>query len=208
LTILLPALLLVITCVLDVWMSNASPFQTSTFQELSNYIKNNTSHWVLALEIAIWSFENPLGLHLPKWELLWECECSPLTLPHTFLHSWEYVMWLLGFLLAHALVASLPWLSSFLLACNLATPWSRTQNYGCDIVLGSFYCECTHVELGIIVIALIDVWIHGWIGKANFSNGGIMMDLVVEHWQWWSSKQVVFGTFLLRTSPYIGFHFE
>ncbi len=34
------------------------------------------------------------------------------------------------------------------------------------------------------------------------------MDLVVEHWQWSSSKQVVFGTFLLRTCPYIGFHFQ
>jgi len=37
-----------------------------------------------------------------------------LILPHTFLHSQEYVMWLSGFVL--------PWLSSFFLARNLITP--------------------------------------------------------------------------------------
>jgi hypothetical protein len=31
-----------------------------------------------------------------------------LTLPHTFLHSWEYEMWLLGFLLVRTLAAFLP----------------------------------------------------------------------------------------------------
>ncbi len=35
---------LAITCVLDVQMSNASPFQTAMFQEISNDIKNITSH--------------------------------------------------------------------------------------------------------------------------------------------------------------------
>jgi len=37
-----------------------------------------------------------------------------LTLPHTFLHSREYVMWLLGFLLAHTFALPLPWLTGFL----------------------------------------------------------------------------------------------
>jgi hypothetical protein len=35
----------------------------------------------LTLAIALWSFGSPPGLHLPKWELPWECEGS---LPHTF----------------------------------------------------------------------------------------------------------------------------
>jgi len=39
--------LLAITYVSNVWMSNASPFQTSTFQELFNDIKNVTRHLVL-----------------------------------------------------------------------------------------------------------------------------------------------------------------
>ncbi len=95
-------------------------------QELSNDIKNATSHRVLTLEIALWNFESPPGLHFPKWELPWECECS---LPHTPSHSWECVMWFPGSLLVCTLVASLPWLPSFLLTHNLATPllWSRAQ---------------------------------------------------------------------------------
>jgi hypothetical protein len=80
---LTPGLLLAITCASDVWMSNTSPFQTSKFQELSNDIKNSTSHWVLTPKIALWSFGSPPRLHLPKWELPWECECS---FPHTSSH--------------------------------------------------------------------------------------------------------------------------
>ncbi len=52
-------------------------------QELSNDIKNAIIHWVLTAAIAFWSFRSPPGLHLPKWELPWECECS---LPHTPSH--------------------------------------------------------------------------------------------------------------------------
>jgi len=52
-------------------------------QEISNEIKNATSHWFLTLAIALWSFGSPPGLHLPKWELPWECEGS---LPHTPSH--------------------------------------------------------------------------------------------------------------------------
>jgi hypothetical protein len=63
------------------------------------------------------------------------------------------------------------------------------------------------LNLACIVVAPINVGADGPIGKEFFLNGGIMMDLVVEHWQWSNSKQVVFGTFLLRTSPYIRFHF-
>jgi hypothetical protein len=51
-------------------------------------------------------FGSSQGLHLPKWELPWECEGS---FAHTFLHSREYVMWLPGFLLAHTLATLLPW---------------------------------------------------------------------------------------------------
>ncbi len=74
------ALILAITCVLGVQMGHASPFWTSIFQELSNDIKNILIQWVLALKISFWTFENPLGLQLPKWEFTWECEGS---FPHT-----------------------------------------------------------------------------------------------------------------------------
>jgi hypothetical protein len=52
-------------------------------QELFNDIKNVTSYWVLTPEIVLWSFRNPLRLHLPEWELPWECEGS---FPHTPSH--------------------------------------------------------------------------------------------------------------------------
>jgi hypothetical protein len=58
--------------ILDMYTSN-----------LSNDIKNVTSRWVLTPQIALWSFGSPPGLHLPKWELPWECERS---LPHTPSH--------------------------------------------------------------------------------------------------------------------------
>ncbi len=65
-------------------MSNASPFQTSTFQELSIDIKNATIHQVLTPVIALKSFGSPPRLHLPKWEP-WECEGSFLHTPSHFL---------------------------------------------------------------------------------------------------------------------------
>jgi len=61
------------------------PILTSTFQQLSNHIKNTTSHWVLTPEITLWSFGNPPRLHLPKWELPWECEGSLFHTPSHFL---------------------------------------------------------------------------------------------------------------------------
>jgi len=90
----------------NVQMSNASPFKTSTFLDLFNDIKNATNHWDLISQIGLWSFESPLGLHLPTWELPWECEGS---LPHTFFHSQESMMWFLGSLLARTLTTPLPW---------------------------------------------------------------------------------------------------
>jgi hypothetical protein len=53
--------------------------------------------------IALWRFGSLPGLHLPKWELPWECEGSFL---HTFLHSPEHAVCLLGFLLAYNLASS------------------------------------------------------------------------------------------------------
>ncbi len=50
-------------------------------QELSNDIKNATRHWGLTPSIALWSFI----LHLPKWELPWECEGSLSHTPSHFL---------------------------------------------------------------------------------------------------------------------------
>jgi hypothetical protein len=59
------------------------------------------------LVIVLWRFESPLGLQLPKWEFTWECEGS---FRHTFLHSWEHEMWLLGFPLGLHPCKPLPWL--------------------------------------------------------------------------------------------------
>jgi hypothetical protein len=64
----------------------------------------------LAPEITLWNF----GVHRDSISQSGSCIGSvsvhSLTLPHIFLHSWEYVMWLLDFFLAHTLAASLPWL--------------------------------------------------------------------------------------------------
>jgi hypothetical protein len=59
LPIWLLAFLLAITCVSDVEMGHASPFQTSMFQYIFNDIKNSSIQWVLTLQLP---FEN-LGIH-------------------------------------------------------------------------------------------------------------------------------------------------
>jgi hypothetical protein len=46
--------------------------------------------------IVFWRFESPLGLQLPKWEPTWECVSSFF---HTFPHSQEHKMWLLGLII-------------------------------------------------------------------------------------------------------------
>jgi hypothetical protein len=83
-------------------MDRASPFKTSTFQELSNDISKFIIQWVLTPEISLWRFKSPLGLQLPKWEFTWECEGS---FPHIFLHSREHEMRFLGLILARTLVS-------------------------------------------------------------------------------------------------------
>jgi hypothetical protein len=95
------AFLLAITCVSSVQMGHARSFQTSKFQELFNDIRNVSIQWVLTLEIALWKFESPLGLQLPKWEFTWECEGS---FSHTLLHSQKHEMWLLSSVLARTFV--------------------------------------------------------------------------------------------------------
>jgi hypothetical protein len=39
---------------------------SSTFQELSDDIRNSLIHWVLTLAIVLWRFENPLEVQLPR----------------------------------------------------------------------------------------------------------------------------------------------
>jgi hypothetical protein len=92
----------------DVQMANARLFSISTFQDLFNDTKNTPMRGVLGLAVELSTFGSPeglqipnfskcwvspphlakvglrQGLHLPKWELPWECEGSFL---HTFLHS-------------------------------------------------------------------------------------------------------------------------
>ncbi len=97
LSIWLPTLLLAVTYVLRTQMGYASPFQTSIFQELSHDINSFSIQWFLTPAIALWRFGSPLGLQLPKWELIWECGGS---FPHTLLHFREHEMWLSGSLLA------------------------------------------------------------------------------------------------------------
>jgi hypothetical protein len=61
------------------------------------WYRNASIQWVLTPTNALWKFGSSHGLQLPKWEFPWECEGS---FPHILLHSREYEMWLLGFLLA------------------------------------------------------------------------------------------------------------
>jgi len=53
---------------------------TSTFQKISNGIKNSLIQWLLTGEIFFKKFEIPWGLQFPKWESTWECMGS---FPHT-----------------------------------------------------------------------------------------------------------------------------
>jgi hypothetical protein len=56
-----------------------------------------------------------IKIYVCTWvDFLFVNSVHSLTLPHTFLHSREYVMWLLGFFLARTLAMPLPWLPGFL----------------------------------------------------------------------------------------------
>jgi hypothetical protein len=71
--------------ILDIYI----PKKFRWYKELFNLI-------ILAPAIALWRFWSPFGFQLLMWEFIWECGGSS---PHTLLHSWEYEMWLLGFIL-------------------------------------------------------------------------------------------------------------
>jgi hypothetical protein len=43
------------------------PILTSTFQELSNNMRNSSMQWVLAPTITLWRFGSLMGLQFPKW---------------------------------------------------------------------------------------------------------------------------------------------
>jgi hypothetical protein len=124
------------------------------FQELSNDRKNATSHWILTPQIALWSFGSPPELHLPKWELPWECEGS---LPHTFLHSRDHVIWLAGFLLAphpcnpFALVAN-PKLGLRQEPWGVVDVMFHVVNIVCYSFLSIKFCVCTWVDLLFVIM--------------------------------------------------------
>ncbi len=63
----LPALLLTITCFVDVWMAHARPFFTPNLQDLSNGINNTSRRGVLTLVMELWSFGSPIGLQVPTF---------------------------------------------------------------------------------------------------------------------------------------------
>jgi hypothetical protein len=116
------------------------------------------------------SIGSPWGLHLPKWELPWEwvwvfiplhsltlfytfesmwCDSHFFTLSrvcdvtHTFLHFREYVMWLMGFLLAHILAMPLPWLSGFLpLSPQPCNPFALVTSPKLGLRHVSFFLNC------------------------------------------------------------------
>jgi hypothetical protein len=48
-------------------MAHARPFSTSTFQDLSNGIKNTSRRGVSTPTIELWSFESPGGLQVPTF---------------------------------------------------------------------------------------------------------------------------------------------
>ncbi len=60
------AFLLAITCVSDVRIGHVSPFQTFTFQEISNNIRNASIQWILTHAIIFWRFGSPFGTPIPK----------------------------------------------------------------------------------------------------------------------------------------------
>ncbi len=74
---LTPGLFCVITCVVDVQMTHASPFSTSTLRYLSNGIKNVSMQSVLAPAIEFWNFGE--SRWTPK-SPFWKCESHPPTL--------------------------------------------------------------------------------------------------------------------------------
>jgi len=109
LAVWLPTLLLTITCVLDIQMSNAISFQTSTFQELSNDIKhsninakikyehniteymskptetNNRTRFLLHLDLyfdlySTYNYRNPHGLILDSLIKAWLGDLSGVAL--------------------------------------------------------------------------------------------------------------------------------
>jgi hypothetical protein len=59
--------------ILDIYASRAFRWYKERHKTLS-----------LTPAIALWSFGSPPGVHLPKWELLLECECSFLHIPSHF----------------------------------------------------------------------------------------------------------------------------
>jgi hypothetical protein len=67
----LPAFLLPITWAVDVWIANARPFSISTFQDLSNDIKNTRMQGVLPLAIDLWTFESPGRLPTSNFSKCW-----------------------------------------------------------------------------------------------------------------------------------------
>jgi hypothetical protein len=95
-----------------------------------NDIKNATRHWGLTPAIALWNFESPPGLHLSKWELLWECEGSFPHTPSHFLTLSGVCGMTPGLLLALIPGLLFALLLGFFLARNLTTPlpWSRAQS--------------------------------------------------------------------------------
>ncbi len=72
-----------ITCVSDVQMNNASPFQISMFQELFNDMRNSSRHLVLTHVIALWRFKSPPGFHLSSGSCLGSVKVHSLTFSYT-----------------------------------------------------------------------------------------------------------------------------
>jgi hypothetical protein len=113
----------------------------------------------LTPEITIWNFWSPSRVHLSKWELPWECEGS---LPHTFLHSREYVMWLPGFLLARNLVNPFALVASPRLGLrhnNFRNSYNR--------FLHLFVFTSLHVMVNVMIVGAIHIWFCCYLVSCN-----------------------------------------
>jgi hypothetical protein len=101
----LPALLLTITCTVDVQMAHVRSFSTSTLQTLSNGMKSTSRPGVLTSAIELWSCGSPKGLRIPTFGSVsliltlaskWSCDKLPLimccrVLFLKFLSIWFYL---------------------------------------------------------------------------------------------------------------------
>jgi hypothetical protein len=103
---LTPDLFFGITYVLSTQMGNASTFQTSMFQKLSNSMMNLSIQWVLTPTTPFENSKVHRDFNFQSANSFGKCGGS---FPHTLLHSREHEMWFSDFTLGQHLCKPLHW---------------------------------------------------------------------------------------------------